>query len=587
MNKIYKISLISLLSVCSLNTTASARINVKSNSRSYADAYNQVAAIRYQQEYADAATAGVTTSSDTGNLPVAVDDKKLAAEILNNTSSQVTRSDLEKCAMIYPNGVFRWGIPESGVRRTPVAQCVAVVELRDANTKEILATTTIAAGDTMKCNVDAFPESSYSYDLKYGKKEVPADAAPTIEEVEAVLNQEQKQNAGFKIAAAAILSGVAGNFLAPKPAGDTKLLGTSSTQLQDTAIGAVAGAGIMAASTYSGKVAGDTIKSTAVNAATGMVVGNMLAGANETDGVLETTKCEIKDMGERDCIVGNVSVTSSSSFADWKEKQKLFKSTQSQKCTEGNASADSTVLIKKDGTTLLICNSSHECCNQVKNDLVNISVASNNGSSTYYLKSLTDSIRNNHLKKYTLSSDEDEQKDKKYIELDNSTNSTNGEFYEVVSASYAEKKIRAYAVFDHLPIKALGYNSEDWETLENKCHPTYYERNVSDGTSGERIKADEGKGLVFTPSLRNASDGSLIDISNEARAKGTLVGTAAGGALGGLAGYQGAKSEITERWTAAVRAYDDSLSNFACTTGGRFLATYNSYVDIPELKKDE
>ena len=75
-------------------------------------------------------------------------------------------------------------------------------------------------------------------------------------------------------------------------------------------------------------------------------------------------------------------------------------------------------------------------------------------------------------------------------------------------------------------------------------------------------------------------------MSNQARAKGTLVGTAAGGAIGGFAGYQGAQSEITNRWTAAVREYEDSLSNFVCMTGARYLSKYNDYVQIPEMKKN-
>ena len=48
-----------------------------------------------------------------------------------------------------------------------------------------------------------------------------------------------------------------------------------------------------------------------------------------------------------------------------------------------------------------------------------------------------------------------------------------------------------------------------------------------------------------------------------------------------------AKTEIANRWTNAVREYEDSLSNFACMSGGRYLGKYNDYVEVPELKKTE
>ncbi|MBR5354817.1 MAG: hypothetical protein IK122_01675, partial [Alphaproteobacteria bacterium] len=64
-------------------------------------------------------------------------------------------------------------------------------------------------------------------------------------------------------------------------------------------------------------------------------------------------------------------------------------------------------------------------------------------------------------------------------------------------------------------------------------------------------------------------------------------GAGVGGAMGGFAGYQGAKSEVTDRWTAAVREYEDSLSNFVCMTGTRYLGKYNDYIEIPDMKKAE
>ena len=292
-NKICKISLFSAILACLVGQDALARVNVKkAGAGNYASAYNQVNAVRQQAAYMEEQQYLATTASATDTLPVAVDDPELARSIMNNTSTMVSAVDLDNCSMIYPNGVFKWGVPESGIRKTPAQQCIAVVELRDANSNTVLATTTLAAGDSLKCNIDSFPEAGWENAL--GKVELPADEAPTMADAEAALNQEQKQNAGIKIAAAALVGGLAGNFLGPKEAGNNKMLGTGKGQLTGTAIGAVSAAGIMAASTYSGKVAGDTIKSTAVNAAAGAVVGNMAAGASGGEAVLEIKKCKVK-----------------------------------------------------------------------------------------------------------------------------------------------------------------------------------------------------------------------------------------------------------------------------------------------------
>ena len=66
----------------------------------------------------------------------------------------------------------------------------------------------------------------------------------------------------------------------------------------------------------------------------------------------------------------------------------------------------------------------------------------------------------------------------------------------------------------------------------------------------------EQSAYSFEASTRDASDGGLVDLSNESRVKGTLTGTATGGALGGFAGYQGAVNEVSERWLAALREYE-------------------------------
>ena len=574
MTKVCRVSLFPLILAWVSSMPVDARVVTSNSNRSYANAYQQVNSLRYQQETA-------TTTAAAATLPVAVSDEQLSAAILDGTADGVTVSDLETCSLIYPNGTFKWDIPESGVRRNQVQQCVAVVELRDTKTKAVLATTTVAAGDTFKCNVDSFPESGLSFDLKYGKIEVPNDNAPTMEDVIAVMNEEQKQNAGLKIAAAAIIGGVAGNMLGQKQAGDTKMFGTGQTQLIDTAIGTAAGAGIMAASSYSGKVAGDTIKSTAVNAASGMILGNMLAGASGSEAVISTKKCLIKidetTKKEKDCIPGTY-------------YQKEANLAISDGKGTGSNSNDFFMINKSNAKELIKCTENKdnqtkgekpfENCTQIASSRYADIKCKDSRSNTVLCKNLTESdIRN--IGEYTLNSDDRTLTHK---------NLGTGTYIIVASAYKVSKKMPVYAVFDSaLPVKPLGYKMEDWskdgkgDKLESR-NPTIYNRN-NDYSVADVVS--DSTGYVFEPDTIDANDGALVDISNQARAKATITGTAVGGALGGFAGYQGAQSEVSERWVAAVREYEDSLTNFVCFTGGRFLAQYNDYIEIPELKKSE
>lgn len=556
--RICKISLFSAILACvsAMPVDSMAKQPTGSN-RSYAGAYQQINAMAYQAEYDAVNTPTAITASATANLPVMVSDEQLAKEILSNESKTTNLSELEACAMIYPNGVFKWDVPESGVRKNQVQQCVSVIELRDANTNAVLATTTVAAGDTMKCNIDSFPESGMSSDVKYGKIELPADTAPTMEDVEAVMNEEQKQNAGLKIAAGAIIAGVAGNLLAPKDAGSKTgsiPVGTGKTQLIDTAIGAAAGAGIMAASTYSGKVAGDTIKSTAVNAASGMVVGNMMAGGSASNSVMATTKCKT-DNWESDCVIGSCAV--------------LATDGDIQNGTSGNYYF---FIKKKSCDEILKCQINSD--NKYVNCVQESSLAYENiipSGSTKQCSAMKESDFETINETYIRDSDKPDS-------LKTATDNA-GDFVAINTASKVSKREHAYAVVD-LGVKPLGYKISDWDNL--KSGAKYYHRN-NDGSVGAEIK----ECTTFKPSSRDASDGGLVDLSNQARAKGTMIGTAAGGAMGGFAGYQGAKSEITDRWTSAVRAYEDSLSNFVCVCGSRPMAKYNDYLEIPELKKSD
>lgn len=567
--KICKISLFSMILATVATMPSDAAIKNKNANRSYAGAYQQVNAMRYAQEYADATATNATTASATDNLPVAVDDEKLARAIINNEADAPDISQLESCSMIYPNGVFKWAVPESGIRKNSTPQCVAVVELRDANTNAVLATTTVAAGDSMKCNIDSFPEFGISHAVLNGQVELPADEAPTIEDVTAIMNEEQKQNAGLKIVAAALVSGVAGNLLAPKEAGQSNgkiPLGTGKTQLKDTAIAATAGASIMAASTFSGKVAGDTIKSTAVNAASGMLVGNMLA-ATGGGGVLATTKCVVNGT-EYDCVLGDYNVVGKSIKVD----------------------GDDTYIINEQ-EEIRVCKNNSEGnkeCNPYSKKITNIVIQAESGNNAEMkdVKGKKDQVQKNMIRWC--------KKDDKWEKC--GTNDNVNVFYEIatnqcpddsaskcLNANEVTETINAYAVFANGTLdKKSGY--KEWSEISNKNH-TYWRRNL-DGTVYTQITESESKGQ-FEPIARKASDGGLIDLSNQARIKGTVAGGATGAALGGFAGYQGAKDEISQRWLAARQEYDDSLSGFVCVTGARYLEPYNSYVVIPEPGKTE
>ena len=86
----------------------------------------------------------------------------------------------------------------------------------------------------------------------------------------------------------------------------------------------------------------------------------------------------------------------------------------------------------------------------------------------------------------------------------------------------------------------------------------------------------------FDVMSRDASDGGMIDLSNKARLKGTLTGAGIGGGVGAFTAYQGAQTEIDERWVAAVREYKDSLQKFYRGTGTRFLSFYNDTIVLPK-----
>ena len=561
---------------------ADAAIKVNnSNRNNYAGGYNQVMSFSEQQALAN------SYLPTTQNLPVAVEDENLADAILNN-SSETTMNDLEKCSQTIPGGNFKWGVPESGRLRNSSPRCLVVVDLREANSQKILATTTLAVGDTMNCNIDSFPRSGTIPAVLRGEIELPADNPPTEQDVINIMNEEQKQNAGLKIAAGAIISGVAGNLLSPKAAGDTKTLGLGKTRLINTAIGAASGAGIMAASTYSGKVAGDTIKSVAVNAASGMVVGNMMAGANGGDSTVATVKCSVGDSNfkeEKDCVIGTVmkrgaEITSSNDSFYIVTKSGSIR--ECKKCGATNCNNENNVICTTSPIKLL--------------DIYLTGDTSQGGQDMSFdnlFKPKDGTTKNTEMAEMIHYQKVDGGKENEF-EIKHQEVPSDDTFYKITSAVRGDKKTPAYAVFENgvVPKKMFGYKSwDDLKEAVGNAEIKYYKRNTDGSVGSEYQVTGENQTFEdmysFSASSRDADDGELVDLSNKSRLKGTLVGSATGGALGGISGFEGAKTEIQDRYLSARQEYEDSLTNFMCSTGSKFLRRYNDTVLVSPNQPDE
>ena len=124
--------------------------------------------------------------------------------------------------------------------------------------------------------------------------------------------------------------------------------------------------------------------------------------------------------------------------------------------------------------------------------------------------------------------------------------------------------------------KAFGTKEEDWD--KGLTGATIFYRSLGKLQGCTDCSIDN-----FDPETIAASDGGVIDMNNKARLGATLTGAGAGAGIGAFSAYQGAQTEIQDRWTAAVREYKDSLQKFYCWSGNRFLAFYNDVVMIPTM----
>lgn len=576
-----------LYALCS--ASADAAVRVGNASRSYAAGYQQVNAQREQIAAAAAAAATPTATTQSAdvetNLPVRVANRELAQKLSRGeTDSRVSIETLDSCAMVYPNGEFAWDTPTVGNGAGGASTCVAVVELRGYQmgldgSDAVLARANLAAGDAVKCNISDFPEFSYTADA--AQVTFPADNEPTRADVVQVLNAEQKQNAGLRIAAGTVIGGLAGNAAGKNEIGSDSILGGGKHKTTGTIIGAISGAALMAGNAYSGKVAGDTILSTGVNAAAGSMIGNIAASG---DSVLRIEDCKIPSVtvakektttnANADNKVTTDATANNNANADDKTAEPQNKNS---KCLwgvirKGTALGDSHAYynINEDGITL-VCKSDNTGCK--RETLLNIELAA-------YPNKDIDAAAKEGFEKITADPAKQFYLTEKN-EMKNGADPDNSAMYAKISSATIATGTQIPAMIADVNDKAFGYKRSDWAKLKTDLSGHTILGRTSSGVG----YALDGQYSIsdFYPMMVDASDGGIIDFGNKARLKGTLIGAGAGGALGAYAGYQGAQSDIENRWVTAVREYKDSLQKIYCATGKRFLGYYNDEIVIPTM----
>ena len=374
------------------------------------------------------------------------------------------------------------------------------------------------------------------------------------------MNQEQKKNAGLKIAAGAIIGGLGGNMLGQNDRGNDSLLGTDTGKLQGTAIGAVLGSGLMAANAYTGKVAGDTILSAGVNATAGSVIGNMAATGGS---VLRIEDCTIPDgadgAGRRtSCLWGVLATTTPLTT------ERAF--------------------FNIDTNETFVCDANMTNCKE--EELASIRLAAYPDAN---IEDVTDEqferILANSSYQYYVSSNNGVISMVPATQGGDNVDVGRGIYALVSSAGRIDRQMPAML---EMRDKAFGLTQADWREWRrnNRNGVTIYGRT----TNGDAYALSDNTDTDvqnFYPMMVDATDGSLIDFGNKARLKSTLIGAGVGGALGGFVGYQGAQNDVQNRWVTAVREYEDSLQKVYCATGNRFLGYYNDQIFIPNMAGTE
>ncbi len=523
------------------------------------DVYRQMVA-------ANTVTVDSTAQMAPGNtdLSARITNDDLAKQITSGTA-HIGAGQLEACSRIYPDGEFTWDKPTAGVGAGGASTCVAVVELRALAPNNVsitnpnapqyvtLARANVAAGSMVKCNISDFPEYSYTADVE--NVIFPADEAPTVEDVKKVMDQEQKQNAALKIAAGALIGGIGGNIAGKNDIGKDGLIGTDKGKIQGTVIGALSGAAIGAGGSYAGKVGGDMIMSTGINAAAGGVVGNIMASG---DSVLRIEDCKKASGSETSkCLWGYI--------------------VRGDKVGDGE-----NVYLDVNERKAVVCR--NESC--VLDNLASIKIELKDKNGNLVLRdvnSLTDvewtDLRDGGAgERYHM-----------YEDLNGKSTMQSGpgegHVYVKIKSAIRAKEQKPALVWG-ISDKFFGMKRADWyEWMKSNPGAPIYLRNTRGEAVGEPLTSDDATLNDFDPMYISAEDGGIIDLDNKARLKGTMIGAGAGGALGAFTAYQGAQSDIDERWVSAVREYNDSLQKFYCATGNRFISYYNDTVIIPNVNE--
>lgn len=537
-----------------LPTVATAGIRVGNLSRNNAQDYQQLNETRYgAQTGTMAASTAVSNTAQAAN-----------ADTTNGPAG------MEKCSMIYNDGEFVWTRPTLGQGTGGAPTCTAVVEMRAIGagpngSDAILARANLAAGDAVECNISQFAEATYL--PAAGEIEFPADTEPTIDDVKRAMNAEQKQNAGLKIAAGAILGGLGGNMAGKAEPGSDGLLGGGKAKTNSTIIGALGGAALMAGNAYTGKIAGDTILSTGVNAAAGAVVGNIVATG---DPVLRIEACTV-DGQDKKCLWGYVEEHGELGGADTYISAKNpsdFKVCKEGKCDYKELNITNAIIkgpfatyndTQKTGTFKQTNRSTGE-----KMDIATL--YTEDGGQKIMQAEEKYCYINNKMESYSSNCDD------VWIMLRGTVNVING---------------RTAAMVVDVEDKAMGWKKSDWSDFKTKYGQKEVVGRTGRGVASNLDNTTTTKKLNdvnFTPVYQNAEDGGMIDLSNKARMKGTLTGAGVGGGMGAFAGYQGAQKDVEDRWVSAVREYKDSLQKIYCATGNRFLSHYNDTVIIPSME---
>ncbi len=554
-----------------------AGIRVGNLSRSNAQGYQQVNEMRYNavaNTMAQQATSGPAVPAE---LPIHVANPELAEQVRSaHSDSPVSFEHLERCSMIYPDGKFEWATPTMGRAAGGASTCTAVVELRafqagPNGSDLVVARANLPAGESIRCNISDFPEHSYLPEAE--QIEFPADHEPTMEEVVSVMNQEQKQDAGLKIAAGAVLFGVAGNMIGKNEPGKTGLLGGGEHKTKTTIAGALGGAALMVGHTQAGKLAGDTILSAGVNASAGAVVGNMVATG---DAVLRIEDCIIN--GSKDsCLWGVVAKGKDFTGCGDSGTETCGKNTPKKKVGFYNMRTEDTYICDKADAEQEQNDTYINCINR---ELISIKLGCEDGKTLEALQKINfNGVCGDNRFEMKIGEGPDANKGR-YMRGVDATSFTDTTFIKIESAKVADKK--EPAMIAGVKDSAFGYKRSDWgDVKKNLSSEKIYLRNNSN--EGYRPKDAQYALEDFHPMYRNAEDGNLIDFGNKARLKSTLTGAGVGGVMGAFSGYQGAKQDIDERWVTAVREYKDSLGKIYCATGTRFLSQYNDIATIPAM----